>query len=111
MNGSFGSITSFRAGAVDFRFTLDTGRFSASQQTVETGHNRTHAPQQHQGGPFPRSGTETPKQQVVQRDAAQPKAERSTSKKASKPAQSDKKSEQQLYQEFLEWKSRQKDQR
>jgi hypothetical protein len=48
---------------------------------------------------------------VVQRDAAQPKAERSTSKKASKPAQSDKKSEQQLYQEFLEWKSRQKDQR
>jgi hypothetical protein len=32
-----GSITSFRAGDVDFRFTLDTGRFSASQRTVETG--------------------------------------------------------------------------
>jgi hypothetical protein len=36
-----GSITSFRAGNVDFRFTLSTGRFSASQRTVETGHKRT----------------------------------------------------------------------
>jgi hypothetical protein len=46
MNGGLGSITSFRAGDLDFRFTLDTGRFSASQRTVETGHYRTHAPQQ-----------------------------------------------------------------
>jgi hypothetical protein len=37
----FWSITSFRAGNVDFRFTLDTGRFSASQRTVETGHKPT----------------------------------------------------------------------
>jgi hypothetical protein len=36
-----GSITSFRAGNVDFRFTLDTGRFSASQRTVETGQQQT----------------------------------------------------------------------
>jgi hypothetical protein len=36
-HGRFGSITSFRVGDVDFRFTLDTGRFSASQRTVETG--------------------------------------------------------------------------
>jgi len=34
---SFGSITSFRARDIDFRFTLNTGRFSASQRTVETG--------------------------------------------------------------------------
>jgi hypothetical protein len=34
-------ITSFRAGDVDFGFTLDTGRFSASQRTVETGHKQT----------------------------------------------------------------------
>jgi hypothetical protein len=41
-----GSITSFRTRDVDFRFfTLDTGRFSASQRTVETGHERAHAPQ------------------------------------------------------------------
>jgi hypothetical protein len=31
------TITSFRAGDVDFRFILDTGRFLASQRTVETG--------------------------------------------------------------------------
>jgi hypothetical protein len=31
-------ITSFHAGDVDFRFTLDTGRFSASRRTVEKGH-------------------------------------------------------------------------
>jgi hypothetical protein len=28
----------FCAGDVDFRFTLDTGRFPASQRTVEMGH-------------------------------------------------------------------------
>jgi hypothetical protein len=33
----YGSITSFRAGDVDFRFTLDTGRLSALQRTVEEG--------------------------------------------------------------------------
>ena len=37
----FGSITSFRAGYIDFRFTLDTGRSSASQRTVETGQQPT----------------------------------------------------------------------
>jgi len=36
-----GSFTSFRAREADFRFALDFGRFSASQRTVETGHNRT----------------------------------------------------------------------
>jgi hypothetical protein len=39
-----GSITSFRAGDVDFRFTLDTGRLSASQRTVETGQQRKYWP-------------------------------------------------------------------
>jgi hypothetical protein len=40
---SSGSITSFRASDVDFRFTLNTGRFSASQRTVETGQKLTRA--------------------------------------------------------------------
>jgi hypothetical protein len=40
-NDRFGSITSFRERDVDFRFTLDTGRFSASQRTVETGQKLT----------------------------------------------------------------------
>jgi hypothetical protein len=35
------SITSFRAGDVDFRFSLDTGRIAASRRTVETGHKRS----------------------------------------------------------------------
>jgi hypothetical protein len=48
------------------------------------------------------SGTEAPKQQ--------PKVQRPAPKKASTPAKSEK-TEQELYQEFLEWKSRQKDQR
>ena len=57
------------------------------------------------------SGTEAPKQQLVPRDAAQPKVGRPVSKKASTPAQLDEKREQQLYQEFLEWRRGQKDQR
>jgi hypothetical protein len=57
------------------------------------------------------SGTGAPKQQVVQRDAAQPKVRPPASKKASTPAKVDEKSEQELYKEFLEWRSRQKDQR
>src|SRR5215510_7011478 len=57
------------------------------------------------------SGTEAPKQQLVQRDAAQPKVGRPVSKKASTPAQLDaQREQQQLYQEFLEWRSRQKKQ-
>jgi hypothetical protein len=57
------------------------------------------------------SGTEAPKQQLVQRDAAQPKVGRPASKKASTPAQLDaQREQQQLYQEFLEWRSRQKKQ-
>jgi hypothetical protein len=48
-NVSVGSITSLRAGKVDFRFALDTGRFAASQRTVETGHNWTRALQQKPG--------------------------------------------------------------
>jgi hypothetical protein len=31
---------------VDFRFTFDTGRLSASQRTVETGHQQTKPPQE-----------------------------------------------------------------
>ena len=56
------------------------------------------------------SGTEAAKQQLVQRDATQPKVGRPASKKASTSAQHDEKGE--LYQEFLEfleWRSRQKD--
>jgi hypothetical protein len=37
----YGSFTSFRARDVDFRFTLNTGHFSASQRTVETGQLRS----------------------------------------------------------------------
>jgi len=50
-----------------------------------------------------------PKQQLVQRDTAQPKVGLSASKKASTPAQLDEKRKQQLFQEFLEWRSRQKE--
>ena len=55
-----------------------------------------------------------PKQPLVQRDAAQAKAAqakvgRPASKKASTPAQLDEKRKQQLFQEFLEWRSRQKE--
>ena len=50
-----------------------------------------------------------PKQPLVQRDAAQLKLGRPASKKASTSAQLDKKREQQLFQEFLEWRSRQKE--
>ena len=35
------TFTSVRARDVDFRFTLNTGRFSASQRTVETGQKRS----------------------------------------------------------------------
>ena len=52
-----------------------------------------------------------PKQQLVQRDTAQPKVGRSASKKANTPAQLDEKRERQLFQEFLEWRSRQEDRR
>jgi hypothetical protein len=79
--------------------------------------------------------TEAPKQQLVQRDEAQPKVRRGqpktsaspkaatedapkatsrsvprpASKKADTPPRLDAQREQQLYQEFLEWRSRQKD--
>jgi hypothetical protein len=78
--------------------------------------------------------TETPKQQLVQRDEAHPKVQRgqpkasaspkaatedapkATSQSIPRPAakkantpQLDAQREQQLYQEFLEWRSRQKD--
>jgi hypothetical protein len=55
------------------------------------------------------TGTETPKQQLVQQDAAQPKDRRPAPKKASTAPKSEK-TEQQLYKEFLEWKSRQRNQ-
>jgi hypothetical protein len=48
------------------------------------------------------SGTEAPKQ-------TQPKVRRPSAKKANTPSPSDAESEQQLYQEFLEWRKRQKD--
>jgi hypothetical protein len=80
--------------------------------------------------------TEAPKQQLVQRDEAQPKVRRGqpktsaspkaatedapkatsrsvprpASKKANTPPPLDAQREQQLYQEFLEWRSRQKNQ-
>jgi hypothetical protein len=80
--------------------------------------------------------TETPKQQLVQRDEAHPKVQRAqpkasaspkaatedapkaasqsiprpAAKKASTPTQLDEKREQQLYQEFLEWRKRQTNQ-
>jgi hypothetical protein len=57
------------------------------------------------------STTETPKQQFVQRDDAQPKSRLPPSKKASTPPTSDAQREQQLYQEFLEWRKNQRDQR
>src|SRR5262245_61022350 len=57
------------------------------------------------------SGTETPKQQLVQRDDAQPKIRRPPSKKTSAPPTPDAQRQQQLYQEFLEWRKNQRDQR
>ena len=57
------------------------------------------------------SGTETPKQQLVQRGDAQPKIRLAPSKKASTPPTPDAQREQQLYQEFLEWQKNQRDQR
>jgi hypothetical protein len=55
------------------------------------------------------SGTEASKQQLIQRDSADPKVRRPASKKASTSPPLDVQGEQQLYQEFLEWRSRQKD--
>src|SRR5262249_19398099 len=56
------------------------------------------------------SATEAPKQQLVQRGAAQPKVGRPAAKKANTPPALDAQKEQQLYQEFLEWRKRQKGQ-
>jgi hypothetical protein len=53
--------------------------------------------------------TETPKQQLVQRDEPRTKVRRPASKKANATPAPDAQREQQLYQEFLEWRSQQKD--
>jgi hypothetical protein len=55
------------------------------------------------------SGPEPPKQRLVQRDEAQSKVRRLDSKKANTPPAPDAQREQ-LYQEFLEWRKRRKDQ-
>jgi hypothetical protein len=57
------------------------------------------------------SGTEAPKQQLVQRDETQSKVRRPVSKKASAPPKSDAQTDDQLYQEFLEWQMKQRDRR
>jgi hypothetical protein len=57
------------------------------------------------------SEPETPKQQLVQRDEAQPKVRRPASKKASTPPKPDAQSDEQLYQEFLEWQMKRREQR
>jgi hypothetical protein len=57
------------------------------------------------------SGTGAPKQELVQRDEAQSKARRPASKKASTPPKPDTQSDDQLYQEFLEWQIKRKEQR
>jgi hypothetical protein len=53
-------------------------------------------------------GTETPKKRLVQRDKARPKTSQPPAKKASAPPKSDAQSDEQLYQEFLEWQKNQK---
>jgi hypothetical protein len=74
---------------------------------------------------FSLPGTDTPNQQLAQRDEEQPKARREQpknsaspkvatvsapkAKKASTPPQPDAQRERQLFQEFLQWKNRQRD--
>jgi hypothetical protein len=57
------------------------------------------------------SGKEAPKQKLIQRDETQSKDRRPVSKKASAPPKSDAKTDDQLYQDFLEWQKSQKDKR
>jgi hypothetical protein len=57
------------------------------------------------------SGTETPKQQLVQRKEAEPKVRRPATKKASPLPTAEAQREQELYQEFLEWQKNKRDQR
>jgi len=59
------------------------------------------------------SGTDAPKERLVQPDEAQSKVRRTASKKASTPPKTDAQKDEQLYQEFLEWQwqKNQKDKR
>jgi|SRR5215468_9264476 len=57
------------------------------------------------------SGTDAPKQELVQRDEAQSKVRRPASKKASTPPKPNAQSDDQLYQEFLEWQLKRREQR
>jgi hypothetical protein len=56
-------------------------------------------------------GTETPKKRLVPRDKPPPKTPQPAVKKASAPPKSDPRSDEQLYQQFLEWQKNQNDQR
>jgi len=53
-------------------------------------------------------GAEPPKKRLVQRDKARPKTQQPTAKKASAPQKSDAPTDDQLYQDFLEWQKKQK---
>jgi hypothetical protein len=57
------------------------------------------------------SGTETPKPKLAQREKAQAKTSPPAAKKANAAPTPDAQKEKQLYQEFLEWRKSQKDQR
>jgi hypothetical protein len=57
------------------------------------------------------SGTGTPKPKLAQRDKGQPKIPQAAAKEANAPSPSDAQKEKQLYQEFLEWRKNQKDQK
>src|SRR5262249_46403471 len=57
------------------------------------------------------SGTETPKPKLAQRDKGKPKTQQTVAKKANAAPTPDAQKEKQLYQEFLEWRKNQKDQK